>query len=130
LALVLLDTSVLIAHLRGSAEVTRRLIGMQGGGDMACTCGVIALEVERGARAAEIPRIRRLLDSLVELPVSVSAGLVAGRWQAAYGKRGVRLGDADVLIAGAAHAAGAVVATANVRHFPMPELKVEEWPST
>ena len=34
----------------------------------------------------------------------------------------------DCLVAAAAHAAAAVLATGNPRHFPMTEIEVEHWP--
>ena len=45
-----------------------------------------------------------------------------------FAARGTTLSQADCLIAAAAYATAAVLATGNPRHFPMTEIEVEHWP--
>jgi hypothetical protein len=58
---------------------------------------------------------------------SSHAPCVAGSEQ--FAAKGVTLAQADCLIAATAHSSGATLATANVRDFPMPGLRVEGWPT-
>ena len=52
----------------------------------------------------------------------------AGRYQAAFEKRGRTSHTADALVAGTARAHGAILLTDNVRDFPMKDVKVEAPP--
>jgi hypothetical protein len=49
-------------------------------------------------------------------------------WRPDFAVRGVTVRQADCMIAAAAVGIGAALATANVADFPMPELRLEEWP--
>lgn len=62
------------------------------------------------------------------LETGPEAAVRAGRYQAAFEKRGRTIHTADALIAGTARANGAIVLTDNVRDFPMTDLKIEAPP--
>ena len=111
-----LDTSVVIDVLRGSAPATRWLSSL----DAVPVCSeVTRTEVLRGVRSAERAPTERLLQALrwiaVDERVSRRAGELGRRYRGSH--RG--LGVADLLIAATALELGAEVATANLRHFPM-----------
>lgn len=125
--LVLLDTTVLIDYLRGRPAVGR-VEGLIERGDVPCTTAVNVEEIFRGVRPAEVTAVEHLFDGLRLAPIGRSEGRQAGEWRRRYSERGATLSQADCLIAAAARAAGAVLATGNPRHFPMPEVKVEHWP--
>ena len=72
--------------------------------------------------------IRRLLEPLQACALGELEGERAGAWRRDFAASGVTLSQADCLIAAAALGVGATLATANVRHYPMPELDVEHWP--
>lgn len=124
---LLLDTTVLIDALRGR-EAAARIRDLRGVGDALWICAVNVEEVVRGLRQQEQNRLRRLLAGLRLVPLGRKEGERAGSWRRQFGQRGVTLSQADCLIAAAAVSAGARLATGNPRHFPMPELKVEQWP--
>ena len=125
--LVLLDTTVLIDYLRGRPAVDRveTLIGR---GDVPCTTAINVEEIFRGVRPAEVVAVEHLFDGLRLAPIGRPEGRRAGEWRRRFSAQGATLSQADCLIAAAAHATGAVLATGNPRHFPMAEVTVEHWP--
>ena len=127
MALVLLDTTVLIDVLRGR-PAGNRLRDMRALGDMPITSPLNIEEVVRGLRGREVDAARTLFDGLSVAALGRSQGEQAGNWRHAYSQRGVTLAQADCLIAAVAVALGARLATGNPRDFPMAELTVEHWP--
>lgn len=125
--LVLLDTSVLIDYLRGRPVVSR-VNALLERGEVLCTSPVNVEEIVRGLRSHEIPAVDQLFDGLRVVPIGRAEGRQAGEWRRRFAARGTTLSQADCLIAAAAHAASAVLATGNPRHFPMTEVEVEHWP--
>jgi predicted nucleic acid-binding protein len=128
LSLYLLDTTVLIAHLRGDEAVTGLLLELLAGGNWLGTSCVNVAELERGVRPKERKAATALLERLRFVETGREAALRAGRYQASFEKRGRTLHTADALIAGTARAHGAILLTDNVRDFPMTDLRVEAPP--
>lgn len=126
--IVLLDTTVVIDYLRGRAQVARRVEGLVDRGESVATSPVTVQEVVRGLRPKEVPDARALFEGLVVLLIGEAEGWLAGEWQREFTSKGITLGHADCLIAAAAVNSGATLATANVKDFPMPELRLEHWP--
>jgi predicted nucleic acid-binding protein len=126
---VLLDTTVLIDLLRGRVGTVERLTRVQRSGDLPFTCAVNVEEVFRGLRPAELGAAEDLLQGLRLAPLGIAEGRRAGIWRREFATRGLTLAQADCLVAAAAGGVAARLATGNVRHFPMPELEVEEWPA-
>jgi predicted nucleic acid-binding protein len=130
LSLYLLDTTVLIAHLRGDEAVTGFLVDALAGRHLLGTSCVNIAEVERGIRARERKAAGALLSRLRFLETTREAATRAGRYQAEFGTRGVTIHTAEALIAGTARAHGAILVTANVQDFPMRDIRVEAQPTT
>jgi len=86
-------------------------------------------EIYRGIRSREETKVRRLFNGLRVAPLGVAEGMRAGSWRREFAGRGVTLHQADCLIAAAAVAIDAPLATANVDDFPMAELAIEHWPA-
>ncbi len=128
LSLYLLDTTVLIAHLRGDEKVTALLLELLADGHWLGVSCVNVAEIERGIRPKERKTATALLERLRFLPTGREAAQRAGRYQAAFEKRGRTIHTADALIAGTARAHGAILLTDNVRDLPMTDLKVEAPP--
>lgn len=128
LSLYLLDTTVLIAHLRGDEAVTALLLELLAGGHWLGTSCVNVAEIERGIRPRERKAATALADRLRFLDTGREAAVRAGRYQAVFEKRGRTIHTADALIAGTARAHGAILLTDNVRDFPMSDVKVEAPP--
>ena len=125
---VLLDTTVLIDALRGRPGATERLTRVRRLGDLPFTCAINVEEVFRGLRPSEAETADALFRGLRLAPLRLEEGERAGTWRRDFAARGVTLAQADCLVAAAAVGVSARLATANVRHFPMHELVVEEWP--
>jgi predicted nucleic acid-binding protein len=125
--LFLLDTTVLIDFLRGK-PATQRVLSLRSRGDQPCTTGVNVEEVARGLRTSEDHAATQLMRGLLILPLGLAEGWRAGEWRRQHAARGVTLAQADCLIAAAAEAASAVLATGNPKDFPMRGLRVEHWP--
>jgi predicted nucleic acid-binding protein len=113
---VVLDTSVLIDHLRGSDAAAEYLASLEA----RPSCSEISrIEVIQGLRSAE----RRAADGLFSLiswvPVSESvtrrAGELGRRWRQSHPGIGV----ADLAIAATAEELGTGLATRSLKHFPM-----------
>lgn len=127
MALVLLDSTVLIDALRGrgAGEHIREL---RARGDRPVTSPVNVEEIVRGLRGADRDPALRFLGGLRVVSLDRSQAVQAGDWRREYAARGQTLAQADCLIAAAALRAGGRLATGNPRDFPMPELSVEHWP--
>ena len=125
--LVLLDTTVLIDYLLGRPAV-ERVTSLLAHGDTPCTSPVNVEEIVRGLRAPEAVAVEQLFDGLRIVPIGRAEGWQAGEWRRRFAALGTTLSQADCLIAAAARAAGAVLATGNPRHFPMGGIEVEHWP--
>jgi predicted nucleic acid-binding protein len=122
--MMLVDTDVLIWHLRGYPQATRRLDELG-----ALTLSAISwLEVLQGMRnKAELLAVKKMLDkrSARLLPVTESITLRATELMESLTlSHGLQMGDA--LIAATAIEHQLPVLTANVKHFgAVAELKVE-----
>jgi predicted nucleic acid-binding protein len=125
---LLLDSTVLIDALRGR-PATARLAGLRRVGTEPWVCAISVEEIWRGLRQPEEPVARRLFDGLRIAPLGVAEGVRAGTWRREFASRGITLHQADCLIAAAAVAIGAGVATANRDDFPMPEVTTDHWPA-
>jgi predicted nucleic acid-binding protein len=129
MAVVLLDTTVLIDLLRGRRGALERLRTLRERGDVPATCATNVEEVHRGLRGdPELAAARALVAGLAVIPLGEPEGSRAGAWRREHAARGLTLTQADCLIAAAAVTAKARLATGNPRDFPMPELTVEHWP--
>ena len=121
---MLVDTDVLIWHLRGYPQATRRLDEMG-----ALTLSAVSyLEVLQGMRnKAELAAVKKMLThrAAILLPVTEAITQRAiGLMEAITLSHGLQMGDA--LIAATALNHGLPVLTANVKHFGAVEgLKVE-----
>ena len=79
-------------------------------------------------RPGEEGAVRRLFDGLRVAPLGRAEAELAGDWRRGFAQQGVTLAQADCLVAAAAAAVGARVATGNPKDFPMREIEVEHWP--
>jgi predicted nucleic acid-binding protein len=129
LSLYLLDTTVLIAHLRGDSAATDVLLDLLAGNHSLGTSCVNVAEVERGTRPKERKAVTALLSRLRFLETTREAAVRAGRYQAEFEKHGRTIHTPDALVAGTARAHGAILLTDNVGDFPMRDITVEPLPS-
>lgn len=125
----LLDTTVLIAHLRGEAEVTQLLLDLLASGNRLGICCINVAEVERGLRPAERKRAKELMKRLEYLDTTREAAQRAGRYQSELQRKGRTMHTADAIVAGTARAHGAVLVTDNLGDFSMNDLVVQGLPA-
>lgn len=122
-----LDTTVLIDHLRGR-PAAQRVLDLHVRGDTAATTAINVEEIVRGLRTSEQHAAHTLVDGLVVLPVTGDAAWLAGNWRRDHAARGRTLAQADCLIAATAHLAQATLVTGNPKDFAMSEVAVVHWP--
>jgi predicted nucleic acid-binding protein len=125
---LVLDTTILIDALRGR-PAAERVRALGGSGELLMTTAINVEEIMRGLRADETTVLRQLVGGLRVLPIRQADAERAGTWRREFAQQGVTLTQADCLIAATAVGAGARLATANIKDFPMPELSVEHWPA-
>ena len=116
-----LDTDVLIDLLRGR-EATRAFLHDLAAHAVPCCSTISVAEIHAGMRQEETARTTDLLDGLVILPVTREIAEVAGHFKRRSKSR--RLELADCLIAATAYVEGALLATGNVKDYPMEEISV------
>lgn len=115
----MIDTSVLIDHLRGAGEAHELLRDAFAAGDELWSVTVVRTEVLAGMRPREEPATHRLLDLLRWLDVDLELADHAGALARRYLRSHRTIDTVDYLIAAATDRLGAQLETLNVRHFPM-----------
>lgn len=128
MARLVLDTTVIIDALRGTATADR-VRGLRRVGVEPWSTVISVEEIWRGLRPGEESTAAALFRGLRLAPLGVTEGARAGAWRREYARRGITLHQADCLVAAAAVGIGAGLATANVDDFPMDGLVVERWES-
>ncbi len=117
----LVDTDVVIDHLRGRQEAVELLRSITG---EVCISVLTRFEVLAGMRSDERHPTRTLLDSLDNVPVTEEAATRAGEMARIYRAAHRSISPVDYLIAATAEVHGHQLITLNVRHFPMfPDLE-------
>lgn len=120
-ARLMFDTDVLVEYLRGRPPAVRYFEAQSG---PLLISVVSAAELFVGARTqAEITSLDEFLRAFITVPIDKaiarSGGLIRRQFGPSHG-----VGLADALIAATAQAAGSVLVTFNLRHFPMVEAKL------
>jgi len=117
---ILVDTDVLIAHLRGIPAARDWLLAArtEAGGSLAASV-VTATEILGGMRSPERTAVARLLATLRLQPVNEVVARRAGELMREYRRSHPAIGLGDYLVAATAKVQGFGLATLNVRHFPM-----------
>lgn len=121
--MILVDSDVLIEHLRGREPARDWLRqARQSSGPLAIS--VVSLtEVAGGMRPPERREVMRLLGSMQRFEVTEQVAWRAANLMQEYRRSHSGIGLGDYLIAATALTEGLDLATLNVRHYPMfPEL--------
>lgn len=117
--MILVDTDVLIANLRGidaAQEWLRRTRARTG---RLAVSVVTNAEIVGGMRPPERREVTRLLNSVRPLPVTDMIAHRAGEHRRLYRRSHAAIGLVDYLIAATAEVHGLELATLNIKHFPM-----------
>lgn len=117
--MILVDTDVLIANLRGidAARAWLRHARTQTG--RLAVSVVTNAEIVGGMRSPERREVTRLLNSLRPIPVTDMIAHRAGELRRRYRRSHSAIGLVDYLIAATALLHGLELATLNIKHFPM-----------
>ena len=124
MARYLIDTDILIDHLRGfppAHELLGRLVLEQH--DLLISV-ITMIELISGAvEPGEDIRIQQLLSGIPSVQLNDEIAVTAALYRRKFIKK-IKLGIADVIIAGTAKMMGAVLMTRNRKHFPMDDIRV------
>jgi predicted nucleic acid-binding protein len=112
---ILVDSDVLIAHLRGVEVARDRLFGARRRTGPLAVSVVSIAEITGGMRSGQRMEVTRLLGSLQPMPIDASVAWWAGEFRRSH----AAIGTADYLIAACAEVHGCELATLDVEHFPM-----------
>jgi predicted nucleic acid-binding protein len=115
---ILVDTDILIAHLRGVAAAHAWLRHTRQAGPLTVSA-LSVTELTGGMRSEERHQVWRLLAALRIEPVTELVARRAGELMRQYRHSHTGIGLADYVIAATAHVHGFTLATLNTRHFPM-----------
>ena len=112
------DTSVLVDHLRGDQRATNLLRSLFGRGGVAASV-MTRVEILAGMRAPEKRATERLLALIDWIPVNVDLADIAGEMARRHRASHPGVDSVDYVIAATTEVLGAQLHTRNVRHFPM-----------
>ncbi|MCX6590073.1 MAG: type II toxin-antitoxin system VapC family toxin [Acidobacteria bacterium] len=117
MALVVVDTDILIDYSRQAARLDPVLRELMGDGMLAITA-ISVFELEQGFRRPE-DRIRLsvFLEALPILQLDKAAAVKAGEVSRALAATGQNLALGDLLIAGIVLSHSGILLTRNIRHF-------------
>jgi predicted nucleic acid-binding protein len=115
----LVDTSVLIDHLRGDVRARRLLVeGVRSAHEL-WSATVVRTEVLAGMRSGEEAATFKLLAQFRWQEISIDVADRAGDLARRYLRSHPGVDTVDYLIAASALLLGAELRTQNVKHFPM-----------
>ena len=121
---LLVDTSVLIDHLRGDERAAELLLAAVRQGDELWSSTVVRTEIFAGMRRGEETDTLDLLDRLRWLEVTIEIADQAGELARKYLRTHPGVDTVDYLIAASTRLLDAELRTLNVKHFPMfPKLE-------
>ena len=113
---VVLDTTVLVDHLRGSSAAREYVAAL--GAPPSCS-EVTRVEILRGLRSEERRAALRLFGLITWVPVDEEVGRRAGELGRHWRRSHPGIGVPDLAIAATAELLETQLATNNVKHFPM-----------
>lgn len=123
MANLMIDTDILIDHLRGLQQAHRFLRERRESGDLLHVSVITHAELLAGARPSEEQMLQELLESLQTVMIDKAVAEQAGQYCREYSKsHGILLPDA--LIAASAKGVNAILVTLNAKHFPMKDIRV------
>lgn len=116
---VLVDTPVIVDHLRDDPRATRLLAELFDREERVWAATPTRTEILAGIRRREEAPMRELFELLSWVEIDVEVADAAGRLAQRYRSSHVGIDTTDYLIAAAAESIGARLVTLNLKHFPM-----------
>lgn len=117
----LLDSDVIIWHLRGRTEITEMLKEIQKFGVPGCSA-LSVVEVQVGLKKGEEEKTDLFLRSLKIFDLNREIANKAAQLIREYKQRGITLNLPDAVIAGTCIFYDLILVTCNKKHYPIPEL--------
>ena len=117
--MILVDSDVLIAHLRGEPGARDWMLQARRATGPLATSVVSVVEVAGGMRSQERLEVGRLFASLRTFPANDRIAWRAAELMRTHRRSHIGIGLGDYLVAATAQIEGCELATLNVRHFPM-----------
>jgi predicted nucleic acid-binding protein len=121
----MLDSTVVIDLLRERGAAYDRLQHETG---PFYVSAITVDEIVYGLRPTENEQADWLVRAFLVAPAGAAEARLSAEWRREFASQGITLSVPDTLIAASAFIRRATLATANVRDFPMSELRVEHWP--
>ena len=128
--MILLDTDIVIAHLKGHPTVTEHILRQLS--EIALPAVVLA-ELDFGAKASARPeenltRLYEFVRAIQVVPFDSGCAAEHGTLKATLRRMGRPTGAIDALIAATALSKGARLVTHNREHYQhIPGLRLEDW---
>jgi predicted nucleic acid-binding protein len=116
---ILVDSDVLIAHLRGVSAARAWLTTARVAGGPLAASVVSVVEITGGMRSTERREVWRLLGALRVEDINEVVARRAGELMRRYRRSHQAIGFGDYLVAATADVRGLELATLNTRHYPM-----------
>lgn len=117
----LLDSDVVIWHLRGHTSIAEHVLSLARRGRIGLSA-VARAEVLQGMREPERKATFGFLDACETIPVVTETADLAGEIVRTFQRRGVTIALPDALIGATALLARLPLYTCNPRHYPMEGL--------
>ena len=115
----LLDSSIIIACLRGHKDEVDRVEKLLNKGNGLGCCAIIVTEIYAGMRGKEKKITEAFVDSLKFYPVTRDIAKLAGEYIRSYSSKGITLSLADSTIGAVAKSYKLKLLTYNRKHYPM-----------
>ena len=128
MAVLLLDTTVIVDALNGKKGRDQLLDGLLAQRNLLACCSINVTEVYAGMRPREAAATEEFLQSLKFYEVTWDVARLAGELKNRWSKKGHTLLLPDVTVAAVALANGLTLLTDNRKHFPMRELELMPLP--
>jgi hypothetical protein len=122
----LLDTTIIIDHLRGDIKANTFLEEIGQRGDIAGCCCINIAEIYSGMLAKEVEKTNRFINSLYYYEITREISKAAGKLRQNYLRKGTTLAITDVIIGATALIYGLILVTRNIKHYPFPELEIKK----
>lgn len=121
----LLDSDVVIWHLRGKAPVVEKVNALSRQGRLGLSA-ITRAEIMAGLRERERAATLSFLNACQVLSVDAEVADQGGEMLRQFQAQGITLSLPDALIGATAIQAGIPLYTCNVRHYPSPEIDVRK----
>jgi predicted nucleic acid-binding protein len=117
----LLDTDVIIWHLRGHEPTEKILKAIEI--DQPIGCSVISVfETLAGIRERELASTSQFLAPLYKIPIDGNIAIKAAEYWREFRAKGITIGQADAMIAATANILKLTLITYNRRYYPMDDI--------